>query len=56
MPTKSKGGNKQKKQKNGAREEERRDLIFREDGQAYARVERMLGELYLMNNLILIVY
>ena len=43
MPTKSKGGNKQKKQKNGAREEERRDLLFREDGQAYARVERMLG-------------
>ena len=46
MPTKSKGGNKQKKQKNGAREEERRDLIFREDGQAYARVERMLGNVF----------
>lgn len=44
MPTKSKGGNKQKKQKNGGREEERRDLIFREDGQQYARVVKMLGD------------
>eukprot|EP01006_Ploeotia_vitrea_P005949 TRINITY_DN120307_c0_g1_i1.p1 TRINITY_DN120307_c0_g1~~TRINITY_DN120307_c0_g1_i1.p1 ORF type:complete len:140 (+),score=10.71 TRINITY_DN120307_c0_g1_i1:66-485(+) len=44
MPTKSKGGNKQKKQKNGGREEERRDLIFREDGQQYGSVTKMLGD------------
>lgn len=45
MPkNKGKGGKNFKKGKKGAGEQERRDLLFKEDGQEYAQVVRMLGD------------
>jgi translation initiation factor 1A len=45
MPkTKGKGGKNVKKGKKGNGEAERRDLLFKEDGQEYAQVLRMLGD------------
>lgn len=45
MPkTKGKGGKNVKKGKKREGEGERRDLLFREDGQEYAQVLRMLGD------------
>ena len=45
MPkNKGKGGKNFKKGKKGAGEQERRDLLFKEDGQEYAQVLRMLGD------------
>ena len=45
MPkNKGKGGKNFKKGKKSTGEQERRDLLFKEDGQEYAQVLRMLGD------------
>lgn len=45
MPkNKGKGGKNFKKGKKSTGEQERRDLLFKEDGQEYAQVVRMLGD------------
>ena len=45
MPkNKGKGGKNFKKGKKGEGDETRRDLLFKEDGQEYAQVLRMLGD------------
>lgn len=43
MPVNKLGGNKAKRSKAGCEQEAKRDLVFKEDGQEYGKVLRMLG-------------
>jgi translation initiation factor 1A len=44
MPKKSKGGKGHRKGKAGANDKSEIDLLFKEDGQAYAQVLKMMGD------------
>ncbi len=43
MPKKSKGGNRHKRAKNSNDQNERQNMVYREEGEEYAVVEKMVG-------------
>ena len=43
MPKKSKGGNRHKKAKNNSDQNDRQNMIYKEDGEEYAIVDKMVG-------------
>ena len=43
MPNKSKGGNKHKRKKAGTDQNERQNMVYKEEGEEYALVNKMVG-------------